>query len=75
MTSEIQISVADTDDGRKQLVLAVVLDDDAATQLADLLTRPPAVEDEPDVREQVRARVAKKTTAKKTPPARRGGRK
>jgi len=72
--SDLRINVVDTDDGRKQLTIAVDLDDAEAVQVADLLTRPPE-EATVQVQAQVRQRIAaKKTTAKKTT-ARRGGRR
>jgi hypothetical protein len=67
------VTVTDTDDGRKQLVVAVILDDAGAVQVADLLTRLTEA-----TAEDVQARIkqpARRTPAKKATPRGRGGRK
>jgi hypothetical protein len=66
------VSVTDTDDGRKQLVVAVILDDAGAVQVADLLTR---LTETTAADVQARIQPARRTPAKKATPRGRGGRK
>jgi len=68
--SDLRINVVDLDDGRKQLTIAVDLDDAEAVQVADLLTRPPE-----EKAETVRAEVRNRVAAKKTTARARGGRR
>lgn len=65
MPDTMNIAVVDTEDGGKQLVIAVALDQAGALQIADLLTRDAAPSTE-DVRQRInRARPAKKTTPRR----------
>jgi hypothetical protein len=70
----VQINVTDTEDGGKQLVLAVKLDADAAVQIADLLTRPAATTID-DVRERITTPAKKTAAPRKRTTRGRGGRK